>query len=251
MSDAPGNKSNQQAHGLTDNMTTMMKTIAIVHSPYKQKFAIPRQPGLVSAAKGQIELLGECNNIDLIRDIELHSHLWLIFVFHATHEQGWKPLIKAPRLGGNKKTGILSSRSTFRPNPIGMSVVKFEGITRCNKRHFINISGLDLLDGTPILDIKPYIPYSDKIDFATSEFAPAPQEHNIKVSFNKTAVEQLAHFQNRYPSLELFIKQVLQQDPRPAYKKQSNETQHYGMSLYDLNIRWHIEGKDCQVIAIE
>lgn len=228
----------------------IMQSIATVHSPYKQKFAIPRQPGLVSAAYGRIELLGECNNIELLRNIEQHSHLWVIFIFHATQNQGWKPLIKAPRLGGNKKTGVFSSRSTFRPNPIGMSVVKFEGVSKRNNSLYIEISGLDILDGTPVLDIKPYIPYSDSLAEARSQFASSPEDHQIQIRFNQVAQQQVNQLQREYPKLALFIEQVLQQDPRPAYKKLKTDKQEYGMSLYDLNIRWQIQDQDCQIISI-
>lgn len=225
--------------------------VAIVHSPYKQKFAIPRQPGLVSAAQGSIEILLDCNHHELVRDLEMHSHLWLIFVFHETCEHGWKPLVKAPRLGGNKKTGVFSTRSTFRPNPIGMSVVKLEKVRFINNRCFIDISGLDLLDKTPLIDIKPYIPYSDSLSQAHSNMAPQPEQSELTIEFSEAALRQVQHFEVKHKNLTLFIEQVLSQDPRPAYKKQLSERQEYGMSLYDLNIRWQIEDKMCRVIHIE
>ena len=107
--------------------------IGRINSPYKEKFAIPRQPGLVSAAKGSITLINQANNEELVRGLEQFSHLWLLFVFHGTQQQGWKPLVRPPRLGGNKKLGVLATRSTFRPNPIGMSVVKLDKIEQINK----------------------------------------------------------------------------------------------------------------------
>ena len=227
-----------------------MQTVAVVHSPYKQKFAIPRQPGLVTAAEGKVELLLDCDQTQLIKDISLHSHLWLIFVFHGTKDQGWKPMVKAPRLGGNKKTGVLATRSTFRPNPIGMSVVKLDGISKINGRIAIDISGLDLLDGTPILDIKPYIPYSDNITTATSKMAESVEYSSLNIEFSTIASQQLIQLQQTYPKLQLLIEQVLAQDPRPAYKKQDLSLQEFGMSLYDLNIRWHTQNNICTVIDI-
>jgi tRNA-Thr(GGU) m(6)t(6)A37 methyltransferase TsaA len=218
--------------------------IAKVHSPYKEKFAIPRQPGLVSAAKGAIELLPEYNDANMLRGLEQYSHLWVIFVFHQTLAQGWKPLVRPPRLGGNAKMGVLATRSTFRPNAIGMSVVKLDGIEQHNKRCLVHISGLDLLDQTPVLDIKPYVPYADALADANSHFAQQAQSHAVKVNFTPQAKSQLQRYNHQYPELGLLIEQVLAQDPRPAYKKQDECRQEYGMSLYQFNIRWHTQAKD-------
>jgi tRNA-Thr(GGU) m(6)t(6)A37 methyltransferase TsaA len=214
--------------------------IGRVNSPYKEKFAIPRQPGLVSAAKGSISLISTANNEELVRGIEQFSHLWLIFVFHGTQEQGWKPLVRPPRLGGNKKLGVLATRSTFRPNPIGMSVVKLDSVELTNKHVIINISGLDLLDQTPILDIKPYIPYSDNIDCAQAGFAQSVPNTLLDVVFSRQAEKDINNFQNKYSDLSIFIEQVLSQDPRPAYKKKKVDEKVYGMVLYDLNILWRM-----------
>jgi tRNA-Thr(GGU) m(6)t(6)A37 methyltransferase TsaA len=223
----------------SDNQITF-NFIGRVNSPYKEKFAIPRQPGLVSAAKGAIILLNDANNEALVRGIEQFSHLWLLFVFHGTAQQGWKPLVRPPRLGGNKKLGVLATRSTFRPNPIGMSVVKLENIEHQNKQTIINISGLDLLHQTPIIDIKPYIPYSDNIADAQAGFAQQPPEQALKVILSIQAQNDIKKHQNQYSDLALFIEQVLVQDPRPAYKKQQDDNKVYGMSLYDLNILWRV-----------
>ncbi len=236
---------------MTELSSYSFSSIGVIHSPYKQKFAIPRQPGLVSAAHGKLELLLKDNQLELIRDIEQHSHLWLIFVFHGTSEQGWKPLVKAPRLGGNKKTGVFATRSTFRPNPIGMSAVKLNGICKVNGNLALDISGLDLLDGTPILDIKPYIPYSDSVNEANSVMAPTPQQTEFLITFNTKSEQQLMQFETDYSDLRLFIEQVLSQDPRPAYKKTNTDLQEYGMSLYDLNIRWQIQNNICTVLSIK
>ena len=220
-----------------------LASIGTVNSPYKEKFGIPRQPGLVSAAKGEIVLQGEANTIDAIRGLEQFSHLWVIFVFHATQNQGWKPLVKPPRLGGNIKIGALATRSTFRPNPIGMSVVKLEGIREIinnsgEKQVVIDISSLDLLDGTPVIDIKPYVPYSDAINNADAGFAQTAPENDIQVVFSQQAKVDLCHWEQTHTSLALFIEQVLSQDPRPAYKKSKADDKTYGMSLYALNIVW-------------
>lgn len=234
---------------MVENSTFNFSPIAVARTPYKEKFAIPRQPGLVTAAKGKIEFLSPYNDPEMLRDIEQHSHLWLLFIFHGTAEQGWKPLIKAPRLGGNQKTGVLASRSTFRPNPVGMSVVKLEGVETHGKKTCLLISGMDLMDGTPIIDIKPYIPYSDALSEATSDFAPQAQQHDIEVSFAEQAITALSKVANAGELKEL-IYQVLKQDPRPAYKKKDTTWQEYGMALDSYNIRWKISGTTCIVIDI-
>ncbi|PKG83274.1 tRNA (N6-threonylcarbamoyladenosine(37)-N6)-methyltransferase TrmO [Colwellia sp. 75C3] len=214
--------------------------IGIIESPYQEKFAIPRQPNLVSAAKGKVVLVGEANNHELVRDIEQFSHLWLLFVFHGTQEQGWKPLVRPPRLGGNVKTGVLATRSTFRPNPIGMSVVKLDKVVTEKQQTVLHISGLDLLNGTPIIDIKPYVPYSDAIIDADAGFAQQQPEAGLTVEFSKKAQTDLAQYTQKYSELALLIEQVLAQDPRPAYKQGKTDDKIYGMSLYDLNIQWQL-----------
>jgi len=229
--------------------------IGQVDSPYKEKFAIPRQPNLVSAAKGKVMLTGDANNHELVRDIEQFSHLWLLFVFNATQEQGWKPLVRPPRLGGNKKTGVLATRSTFRPNPIGMSVVKLERVEQTKimgkQQCILHISGLDLLHGTPIIDIKPYVPYSDAIPDANAGFAQAKPETKLSINFSEQAKSSLIQFQQEYSELALFIEQVLAQDPRPAYKQTTVDDKVYGMRLYDLNIQWQLSDLgDIEVLNI-
>lgn len=223
-----------------DTQSFKFDAIGVIESPYQEKFAIPRQPNLVSAAKGKVVLLGDANNHELVRDIEQFSHLWLLFVFHGTQEQGWKPLVRPPRLGGNVKTGVLATRSTFRPNPIGMSVVKLDKVTTEKKQTILHISGLDLLNGTPIIDIKPYVPYSDAIIDADAGFAQEQPDAALSVVFSEQMQADLIKYQQRDSELGLLIEQVLKQDPRPAYKRGKTDDKVYGMSLYDLNIQWQL-----------
>ncbi|AAZ28214.1 tRNA (N6-threonylcarbamoyladenosine(37)-N6)-methyltransferase TrmO [Colwellia psychrerythraea] len=223
-----------------DAQSFKFDAIGVIESPYQEKFAIPRQPNLVSAAKGKVVLLGDANNHELVRDIEQFSHLWLLFVFHGTQEQGWKPLVRPPRLGGNVKTGVLATRSTFRPNPIGMSVVKLDKVTTEKKQTILHISGLDLLNGTPIIDIKPYVPYSDAIIDADAGFAQEQPDAALSVVFSEQMQADLIKYQQRDSELGLLIEQVLKQDPRPAYKRGKTDDKVYGMSLYDLNIQWQL-----------
>ena len=223
-------------------------TIALIESPYQEKFAIPRQPNLVSAAKGRVVLIGDANNSELVRDIEQFSHLWLLFVFHGTQAQGWKPLVRPPRLGGNVKTGVLATRSTFRPNPIGMSVVRLDKVTTIKKQTILHISGLDLLNGTPIVDIKPYVPYSDAIVDADAGFAQQQPEAGLSVVFSEQAQADLKQYNQHDSELALLIEQVLRQDPRPAYKQGKADDKVYGMSLYDLNIQWQLTALDSVLV---
>ncbi|TQV89002.1 tRNA (N6-threonylcarbamoyladenosine(37)-N6)-methyltransferase TrmO [Aliikangiella coralliicola] len=232
-------------------MNFSFSPIGVVHSPYKQKFAIPRQPGLVSEANGLIEMLPPCDKIEAFEGIEEFSHLWLLFIFHETMEKGWSNQVRPPRLGGNIKKGIFSTRTTFRPNPIGMSVVEFKGIRKENKKLFLELSGLDLLDQTPIIDIKPYLPYADSITGASGGFAPAKPEADMEVIFESTALKQCESFLGQYPDLITFISAVLKQDPRPGYKKKSEEEREYAVYLYDLNIRWKVIGNTNVVTTVE
>lgn len=225
--------------------------IGFILSPFKEKFGIPRQPGLCNAAIGSIKLSGESNNEMAVKDLALHSHIWILFLFHQNLEQGWKPSVRPPRLGGNQKTGVFATRSTFRPNGIGMSAVKLLGVRHLGQQWFLDVQGLDLLDGTPVVDIKPYIPYSDNVANAHSELAESAPEHTLNVIFSPTALKHLCQHQLEYPQLELLISQVLQQDPRPSYKQNKLDDKMYGIHLYNFNIRWQVTNNQCDVIAIE
>jgi tRNA-Thr(GGU) m(6)t(6)A37 methyltransferase TsaA len=234
---------------LPPNNQYQITAIGYVESPFKEKFAIPRQPRLASAALGKIRLSSPYNHPDTVRDIEQFSHLWIIFRFHQTAEQGWRPLVRPPRLGGNKKTGVFATRSTFRPNSIGMSAVKLERVIIENNQAIIEVSGIDLLDGTPVLDIKPYIPYSDAIAVANGGFAEQSPTIDMAVEFSPQA-QQLIASQTQYPALKLLIEQVLLQDPRPAYKKNAGQVQQYGVRLYDFNIVWQVHDQQTVVTEI-
>jgi len=219
--------------------TTTLSPIAIIHSPFKQKFAIPRQPRLAPAAKCIIELHDEFSHPDMVRDIAQYSHLWLIFSFHQNSEQGWSPLVRPPRLGGNKKTGVLATRSTFRPNGLGMSAVKLERVIINNNCASIEVSGADLLDGTPIFDIKPYIPYSDSISDAQAGIAQEPPAQPMTVVFSEQSLNDLAGL-NTTPNFKLLIEQVLAQDPRPAYKKNKVDDKEYAVQLEQFDVSWRV-----------
>ncbi len=222
------------------NKPLTIEPIGYIATPYQEKFAIPRQPGLVSSAIGCITLTSKQNQQQMVRGLSDFSHLWLLFIFHQTQQQGWKPLVRPPRLGGNKKIGVLATRSTFRPNPLGMSVVKLEKIITVDNKVNIYVSGVDLLNNSPIVDIKPYVPYSDIVQDASGSFAQTAPDNMLEVTYTAKAYQQVSHYQQQYDDLCTLIEQVLAQDPRPAYKKTMEDNNEYGMSLYHLNIKWRM-----------
>ena len=224
--------------------TNQIVAVATCRTPYKQKFGIPRQPGLVEA-RGYVELEPHVNHIDAVRGIEQYSHLWLLFCFHENLAQGWKTTVRPPRLGGNEKLGVFATRSTFRPNGIGQSVVKLHGVVQRKGKVCLEISGMDLLDGTPIIDIKPYIPFSDSITDAVGGIAQdAPKLISVVYSDHaKTQIERYAE-QETYTDLAVLIRGVLGQDPRPAYKKAKDDPKLYQVALYDLDVFWQMAVDD-------
>jgi tRNA-Thr(GGU) m(6)t(6)A37 methyltransferase TsaA len=226
------------------------ETIAFVQSPFKQKFAIPRQPNLVSEARGSLRFTqGYCDD-DLLRRLDEFSHLWLIFEFHATASQGWTPTVQPPRLGGKERVGVFASRSPFRPNSLGLSVVENLGSRWEDRQLFLDVGGIDLLDGTPILDIKPYVPYADALPHARGGYAQEQPARAHQVRFSEDAGRALLTEEERHPGLEALIRALLSQDPRPAWRVKEEDDKQYGMALYDLNIKWHIRGDVVTVGAI-
>lgn len=211
--------------------------IGIIHSCFKEKFGIPRQPGLAPLATAQLELLPPYNDRDALDGLEGCSHIWVQFVFHANKREEWKPKVKPPRLGGNKSLGVFATRSPTRPAPIGLSVVKLERIEETEGKLLLHLSGIDLLDGTPVLDIKPYVPYVDLVPEAINSFADAAP-HLIPVEFNtESAVFCSDYHQKNTIDLTGLIRQILQQDPRPQYQQPEPE-RIYGMKLLDVDVQW-------------
>ncbi|EPL9571641.1 tRNA (N6-threonylcarbamoyladenosine(37)-N6)-methyltransferase TrmO [Providencia rettgeri] len=227
------------------------ETIGHIESPYKEKFAIPRQPGLVPGGAGRLHLHPPFNDANTVRGLTQFSHIWVIFVFHQTIKGGWKPLVRPPRLGGNDKMGVFATRSTFRPNPIGMSLVELKGVSIKNNQAILELGSLDLVDGTPVIDIKPYLPFAEAIPEATAGYAQDAPSDKMQVIFTPAVENQLVSYQHQYPALKQFIEQVLMQDPRPAYKKQSTEIRDYAVHLLDFNIRWRVINGVTEVFAIE
>ncbi len=226
-------------------MTYNITPVAIAHSPYGEKFATPRQPGLVASAQGKIELLAPFNQADAVKGLELCSHIWLEFVFHQCIDQGWKSKVRPPRLGGNQKIGVFATRSTHRPNGLGLSVVKLDKIEASDNGVVLWVSGLDLIDGTPVIDIKPYIPYSDALPDAQYSIAQDAPPH-VPVFFSDKSTQQLTG----KPQLRQFIEETLSQDPKPAFHKIDPE-RVYGALLMDHNVTWRYTYNTDNQVQIE
>ncbi len=232
-----------------------MQPVAYLRSPYRQKFAIPRQPNLVKEAIGDIYFVDEFADANCLRGLEGFSHVWLVFLFHETADKGWSATVTPPRLGGTERVGVFASRSMYRPNPIGLSVVETVAVLQQGKELRLRIRGMDLLDGTPILDIKPYLPYADAIPTATGGYAEqAPAQNSdlqFTVEFTPYSLSQLDKIDFKICNLKSFIKSVLQQDPRPAQHVRNGEDREYGMHLYDFNIRWRVSAGHMEVLSVD
>ncbi|CCN81907.1 conserved hypothetical protein [Vibrio nigripulchritudo SFn27] len=230
-------------------MTHSIVPIGFIESPYKEKFAVPRQPRLAPSSTARIKLTGEANSPEAVRDIEQFSHIWLLFLFDQNLTAGWKPTVRPPRLGGNERIGVFASRATFRPNGIGMSAVELKGVVKEGEQVYLELGSVDLVDGTPVIDIKPYIPYSDSIPDATGGYAEqAPSK--LEVSFFPAAYETLDEHPNRSQIVNV-ISEVLAQDPRPAYKKNKPDSKEYAVNLFDLNVKFSVSDNLVLVRAIE
>lgn len=213
--------------------------IAITRSCFRDKFGVPRQPGLTRHAHAELVIRPPYDREDAFRGLETASHLWLIFRFHEAVRAEWKPVVRPPRLGGNKKMGVFASRSPFRPNSLGLSVVRNEGLARRDGRLVLRISNHDLIEGTPILDIKPYLPFADSVPEASLGWADSPPTERLEVVFLPEAEQQLAALPSGdYPDFRALIEDVVSYDPRPSFRRGRDEERIYGAHLYDLNVRF-------------
>ncbi len=227
-----------------------IEPIGVVRSCFPEKFGIPRQPGLTSAARGLIRMLAPWDREDAFRGLDQYSHLWVTFLFHQSPADSWTPTIRPPRLGGNRRMGVFASRSPFRPNRLGLSVLRYEGLIRDRHGLAVQVSGLDLVEGTPVLDIKPYVPYADALPEATTTLAQAPVPR-LDVRFSGHATEQLALLSPEvYGDLEQLIVEVLSQDPRPAYRQGKPDQRRYGVRLHDLDVRFQVTEPVVTVLEI-
>jgi len=239
--------------------------IGVIRTAFAEKFGIPRQPGMVLEAKGVIELDRHPFFALAVDQLESFTHLWIVFVFHEHGARDWKPSIRPPRLGGRKKVGVLASRSPHRPNPIGLSAVKLDRVEITPKGVKIHVSGVDLLDGTPILDVKPYLPFADSIPEAGAGWAAEPIE-KFPVEFTAESLISLAGHERRLrvekkdESLDLqrIVVAMLELDPRPASQKRKmppKEGESYGrrfaFTLFDFDVKWEIRDGTFAVLDLE
>ena len=215
-------------------MGAELQVIARMHSDFATKFGIPRQSGLVEELRSTIVFESEFRNADALRGIEDYSHLWILWQFSEAVRQEWSPTVRPPRLGGNTRMGVFATRSPFRPNSLGLSCVKLLGIEQTEKQGTVlHVGGADLMDGTPIFDIKPYIPYADCHPEASGGFTDTAGEFLLKVDFPAGLLEVLP------PEKREAAIGVLSHDPRPSYQRKAGRV--YGLTFAGFDIRFTVE----------
>lgn len=222
-----------------------IKPIAYIKSDFKEKFGIPRQSGLSPSSEAIIVFKPEYRDENALKEIDGFDFLWLIFDFSMAHQSEFKPTVRPPRLGGNKKVGVFASRSPFRPNSLGLSSVKLKSVDK-NAEYgtFLRVLGADLLDGTPIYDIKPYVPYSDCHIGARGGYTESKEFNKLNVSFSDETKGILKKSQ------EIALIECLSQDPRPAYKE-NGEAQNYGMKFAEFDIKFEIKNDVLTITEIK
>ena len=220
-----------------------MKTIAKIKTNFPTKFGIPRQSGIIESLQGRIVFEPEYRNAEAVRGLDEFSHIWLIWEFSEAIREDWSPTVRPPRLGGNVRKGVFATRSPFRPNPIGLSSVKLEKIEIDPKLGpILHVSGTDLMDGTPIYDIKPYIAYTDSHPDAVSGFASKPAEYLLEVDFPDTLLQKVN------PELRESLIEVLAHDPRPQYHDDPERV--YGMEFGNMEVKFKVNRMLLSVVEI-
>lgn len=220
-----------------------VKVIAHIETLFKTKFGVPRQSGLVKKLPARIVMEPQYRTKDAFRGIEGYSHLWLIWEFSEAKKENWSATVRPPRLGGNTRMGVFATRSPYRPNPIGLSCVKLERVEYTeNEGPVLHVTGADLMNNTPILDIKPYIPFADAVEGATSGFAGEQYSRSLEVNVDEKLLSRVVE-ELRAPLLE-----ILAQDPRPAYKDAPERV--YGFEFADYEIKFKSDGETLTVVDI-
>jgi len=228
-----------------------LEPIGYLRSPYTDRFGIPRQSGLVTAGEARLELLPPYARDEAFHGIEGFSHLWLMFVFHTCLGAGWRPSVRPPRLGGRRKVGVFASRAPYRPNPIGLSAVELLGLVRDGHGLALRLRGADLLDGTPVLDIKPYVPYADALPQARGGFAQESPASAWRIEVADEARLQIARLDpGGARQVGPLIEQMLRQDPRPGYMDRYPGRDAFVMRIYDLEVHWTLRHGVARVTAV-
>ena len=227
-----------------------IEPIGFIRTCFGSKFAVPRQPGLCPSAWGVLELAENFRSPEAVRGLEGFSHLRLIFGFHETEIEGWHPTVRPPRLGGNERVGVFASRSTYRPNALGLSLVRLDRVefksSENLKPPLIHVSGVDLIDHTPIFDIKPYLPYAESVDDATGGYA-AESIPRFEV---KVEDHLIATFSALAARSQQVIREVLALDPRPAVSPKRDQ-KSYGAVLCGYNVKFRFKDAICWIVAID
>lgn len=219
-----------------------IEPVAHIKNDFCEKFGIPRQSGIAPSAVSEIVFTEKYSDRNMLRGIEQFSHLWLIWGFSQCRDDEWSPTVRPPRLGGNTRTGVFATRSPFRPNHLGLSCVKLEEIADTESGTVLRVSGADILNGTPIYDIKPYIPYADCREDALGGFAEQHKNDRLEVSFSDEALHSLP------PEKEEVLREVLSLDPRPAY--QNDENRVYAMAFGGMQIKFTVSGSTLTVTEV-
>lgn len=234
-------------------ITYAFKPIGVIRSCFKEKFGVPRQPGILPDVISTLELHSPYDRPEAFVELEGFSHIWVIFVFHQTQREQWRPTVRPPRLGGNRRIGVFASRAPYRPNPIGLSVVALDKIECLENKCVLYLRGADLVDGTPVLDIKPYVPYVDAVKDAIGGFAAEMPVPSMPVVFSEKAALQCAQREKEgITGLRQLIEQTLALDPRPAYVAGGEEdaVQQFGMRLYDFDLKWQVRDGQAEVLEL-
>lgn len=220
-----------------------MKIIGHIETDFREKFGIPRQSGLVKESKGRIVFEKQYNVAEAFRGLEDFSHIWVLWQFSKAVRESWSPTVRPPLLGGNKRMGVFATRSPFRPNNIGLSALKLDRVEITEKEGVVlYVSGADLMNGTPIYDIKPYLPYADSIPDAVGGFTEALEERRLEVDFPDGLLNAVA--EEKRDSLVA----VLAADPRPSY--QNDPERVYGMSFAEYEVKFKVDGKSLRVTEV-
>ncbi|MDD3919959.1 MAG: tRNA (N6-threonylcarbamoyladenosine(37)-N6)-methyltransferase TrmO [Eubacteriales bacterium] len=220
-----------------------LNIIARVHDDFPAKFGLPRQSGLVESLKATVVFETRYRNPDSLRGLEGYSHIWLLWGFSETERDTWLPMVRPPRLGGNTPMGVFATRSPFRPNAIGMSCVRLDGIGTDEKLGpVLHVSGVDMMDGTPIYDIKPYLPYVDCHPEAVGGFSEQFKDYRLEVTFPPELLAKIPVHQ------QAAIIGALENDPRPAY--QNDPTRRYGVEYAGFDVRFRVDGNTLTVVEV-